>query len=77
MGPNRSPGEHGTTVAGFSQVQAGIRHHIVFDFALGGMTMRLPRAFTRLLIELAIVSLVQEEADLAQQVKGRWRGGSG
>jgi hypothetical protein len=42
----------------------------------------LPRAVTRLPIELAIVfleqvSLVQDKADLAQQVKGRWRGGIG
>ena len=42
----------------------------------------LPRAGTRLPIELVIVSLeqvslVQDKADLAQQVKGRWRGGIG
>ena len=42
----------------------------------------LPRAVTRLPIELAIVALeqvclVQDKADLAQQVKGRWRGGIG
>src|SRR5450759_2439278 len=42
----------------------------------------LPRAVTRLPLELAIVSLeqvslVQDKADLAQQVKGRWRGGIG
>jgi len=42
----------------------------------------LRRTVTRLPIELAIVSLeqvslVQDKADPAQQVKGRWRGGIG
>ena len=55
--------------------------------ALFAADRALPRAVTRLPIELAIVSLeqvsleqvslVQDKADLAQQVKGRWRGGIG
>ena len=56
-------------------IGGGVTHSSRHDRAL-------PRAVTRLPIELAIVSLeqvslVQDKADLAQQVKGRWRGGIG
>jgi hypothetical protein len=64
-----------TLVPTYGSAGGGVTHSSRHDRAL-------PRAVTRLPIELAIVSLeqvslVQDKADLAQQVKGRWRGGIG